>query len=172
MLYKQKYLKYKNKYIDLKKQLGGSEANIPPVKGLNSNAPEYKPKATSSQVKGLNREASAFEPRVSTLEAASSQLKGLNSKASEFKPQQLRTPSINPYSMMDEQLSLEQVLKGMTIWAAFAAFEENKRGTITKGKEATFFIVQRPIKNETMFTPNFAHKTYILGKMVYSDDEL
>ena len=74
--------------------------------------------------------------------------------------------------LIDEQLSLEQVLKGMTIWAAFAAFEENKRGTITKGKEATFFIVQRPIKNETMFTPNFAHKTYILGKMVYSDDEL
>lgn len=74
--------------------------------------------------------------------------------------------------LMDEQLSLEQVLKGITIWAAFAAFEENKRGTITKGKEATFFIVQRPIKNETMFTPNFAHKTYILGKMVHSDDEL
>ena len=74
--------------------------------------------------------------------------------------------------LMDEQLSLEQVLKGMTIWAAFAAFEENKRGTITKGKEATFFIVQRPIRNETTFTPNFSHKTYILGKMVYSDDEL
>jgi predicted amidohydrolase YtcJ len=74
--------------------------------------------------------------------------------------------------LIDEQLSLEQVLKGMTIWAAFAAFEENKRGTITKGKEATFFIVQRAIKNETIFTPNFAHKTYILGKMVYSDDEL
>jgi len=74
--------------------------------------------------------------------------------------------------LIDEQLSLEQVLKGMTIWAAFAAFEENKRGTITKGKEATFFIVQRPIKNETIFIPNFAHKTYILGKMVYSDDEL
>ena len=74
--------------------------------------------------------------------------------------------------LMDEQLSLDQVLKGMTIWAAFAAFEENKRGTIKKGKEATFFIVQRPIRNETTFTPNFAHKTYILGTMVYNEDEL
>jgi hypothetical protein len=74
--------------------------------------------------------------------------------------------------LMDEQLSLDQVLKGMTIWAAFAAFEENKRGTITKGKEATFFIVQRPIRNEMTFTPNFAHKTYILGNLVYSEDEL
>ena len=73
---------------------------------------------------------------------------------------------------VNESLSLEQVLKGMTIWAAFAAFDENLRGTISKGREATFFIVQRAIKNETIFTPNFADKTYVLGKLVYSGDEL
>jgi len=84
MLYKQKYLKYKNKYIDLKKQLGGSEATA------------FKPKTV------LNPGATAFKPRVSTLEAASSQVNGLNSKAPEFKPKK----PINPYSMMHDQLSL------------------------------------------------------------------
>ena len=74
--------------------------------------------------------------------------------------------------LIAEQLSIEQVLKGMTIWAAFAAFEENNKGTISKGKEATFFIVKRPIRNETTFTPNFAYSTYISGKMVYKEDEL
>ncbi len=74
--------------------------------------------------------------------------------------------------LIEEQLSLEQVLKGMTSWAAFAAFEENNRGTISKGKEATFFIVKRPIRNETTFSPNFAYSTYISGKMVYKEDEL
>ena len=74
--------------------------------------------------------------------------------------------------LIEEQLSLESVLKGMTIWAAFAAFEENNKGTISKGKEATFFIVKRPIRNETTFTPNFAYSTYIRGKVVYKEDEL
>jgi predicted amidohydrolase YtcJ len=74
--------------------------------------------------------------------------------------------------LIEEQLTLEQVLKGMTSWAAFAAFEENNRGTISKGKEATFFIVKRPIRNETTFSPNFAYSTYISGKMVYKEDEL
>ena len=74
--------------------------------------------------------------------------------------------------LIEEQLSLEQVLKGMTSWAAFAAFEENNRGTISKGKEATFFIVKRPIRNEMTFSPNFAYSTYISGKMVYKEDEL
>ena len=74
--------------------------------------------------------------------------------------------------LIEEQLSLEQVLKGMTSWAAFAAFEENNKGTISKGKEATFFIVKRPIRNEMTFSPNFAYSTYIRGKMVYKEDEL
>ena len=74
--------------------------------------------------------------------------------------------------LIEEQLSLEQVMKGMTIWAAFAAFEENNKGTISKGKEATFVVVKRPIRNETTFTPNFAYSTYISGKMVYKEDEL
>jgi predicted amidohydrolase YtcJ len=74
--------------------------------------------------------------------------------------------------LIEEQLTLEQVLKGMTSWAAFAAFEENNRGTISKGKEATFFIVKRPIRNETTLSPNFAYSTYISGKMVYKEDEL
>ena len=74
--------------------------------------------------------------------------------------------------LIEEQLSLEQVLKGMTSWAAFAAFEENNKGIISKGKEATFFIVKRPIRNEPTFSPNFAYSTYIRGKMVYKEDEL
>lgn len=74
--------------------------------------------------------------------------------------------------LSDEQLTLEQVLKGMTIWAAFAAFNENSTGTIEKGKDATFFIAQREIKNDEQFLQNFSFATYILGKRVYSEDDL
>lgn len=46
---------------------------------------------------------------------------------------------------MENALSREQALKGMTIWAAFAQFEENARGSIEAGKFADFIVLDRDI---------------------------
>lgn len=46
---------------------------------------------------------------------------------------------------MENALSREEALKGMTIWAAFSCFEEKKRGSIEKGKDADFVILAKDI---------------------------
>ncbi len=69
---------------------------------------------------------------------------------------------------IEEKISLEQCLKGMTIWAAFAAFQENELGTLEKGKDATLFIAESPIRASDSYNPNFAYSTFINGKKVYS----
>lgn len=45
----------------------------------------------------------------------------------------------------DQLLTREQALRGMTIWAAYACFQEDKRGTIQKGKDADFVILDEDI---------------------------
>jgi len=67
-----------------------------------------------------------------------------------------------------EQISLEDCLKGMTIWAAYASFQEKQLGTLEKGKDATLVIFDRPIESTGVYSPNFAHTTFIKGKKVYS----
>lgn len=42
-------------------------------------------------------------------------------------------------------LSREDALKGMTIWAAYAAFEEQEKGSIEKNKYADFVVLDRDI---------------------------
>jgi len=45
----------------------------------------------------------------------------------------------------DQRLTREQALRGMTNWAAYACFQENKRGSIKKGKDADFVILDEDI---------------------------
>src|SRR6476620_11144390 len=42
---------------------------------------------------------------------------------------------------MENALSRVETLKGMTIWAAKAAFEEREKGSLENGKAADFIIV-------------------------------
>jgi predicted amidohydrolase YtcJ len=63
-------------------------------------------------------------------------------------------------------------MRGMTIWAAFASFDENRIGSLKKGKQATFVIFEKPLRSQANFIQNFAWKTFIRGEMVYSNDEL
>ena len=46
---------------------------------------------------------------------------------------------------MENSLSREEALKGMTIWAAYSCFQEYKRGSIEKGKDADFIIMEEDI---------------------------
>lgn len=62
-------------------------------------------------------------------------------------------------------LSREETLKGMTIWAAYANFEADEKGSIEAGKFADFIILNQNImeipENEIPFTT--VNNTYING---------
>lgn len=51
---------------------------------------------------------------------------------------------------MENAITREQALRGMTIWAAFSCFQEKKRGSIEKGKDADFVIME----DDIMTAPN------------------
>ncbi len=74
--------------------------------------------------------------------------------------------------LKSEALSIDEVMYGMTKWAAFASFDENRFGTLTKGKQASFVIFENKIESNPIFQQNFSWKTFIRGKLVYASDEL
>lgn len=49
---------------------------------------------------------------------------------------------------MENALSREEALRGMTIWAAYSFFEENNRGSIEIGKAADFVVLESDIMTE------------------------
>lgn len=69
-----------------------------------------------------------------------------------------------------ESLTLEECLKGMTLWASLASFQENFTGQLATGMDATFAIFERKIQVSNLFQHNFALHTYINGVKVYSVD--
>ncbi len=66
-------------------------------------------------------------------------------------------------------LSREETLKGMTIWAAYANFEEKEKGSIELNKVADFVILDQDImKVQIKEVPNIKiDGTYINGEKVY-----
>ena len=48
---------------------------------------------------------------------------------------------------MNNALSREETLRGMTIWAAKAAFEEKEKGSLEKGKAADFIMLDTDLMN-------------------------
>ncbi len=66
-------------------------------------------------------------------------------------------------------LSREEALRGMTIWAAYASFEEKEKGSLEKGKFADFVILDDDImkcSSEKIFGVKVL-STYINGEQVY-----
>tara|TARA_B100000787_G_scaffold170137_1_gene164265 strand:+ start:12710 stop:14320 length:1611 start_codon:yes stop_codon:yes gene_type:complete len=70
---------------------------------------------------------------------------------------------------IENVLSREETLKGMTIWAAYSNFEENEKGSIEVGKLADFAILSQDIMTidgENIPTTK-ATATYVNGEKVY-----
>jgi predicted amidohydrolase YtcJ len=70
---------------------------------------------------------------------------------------------------MENALTRQEALRGMTIWAAKSNFEENEKGSLEKGKFADFVILDKDIMTigatEILNTSVLA--TYINGEKVY-----
>ena len=75
---------------------------------------------------------------------------------------------------IENALSREETLKGMTIWGAYFNFEENEKGSIEKGKSADFIIIDQNIMEiEAAKIPNTkVLKTFVDGELVYQKDAL
>lgn len=67
-----------------------------------------------------------------------------------------------------EGLTLDECLKGMTIWPAYASFSEERTGSLEEGKEATFVIFETKVKSSAVFRENYSYMTFVKGKKVYS----
>lgn len=68
-----------------------------------------------------------------------------------------------------EAISREDALRGMTIWAAYANFEENEKGSIEVGKFADFTVLDTDIlkADEKEIPKTKVLATFINGKKVY-----
>ncbi len=69
----------------------------------------------------------------------------------------------------ENALSRENTLKGMTIWGAYANFEEHEKGSIEPGKFADFIILDNDIMKCTMDkVPSVkVRSTYVNGECVF-----
>jgi predicted amidohydrolase YtcJ len=70
---------------------------------------------------------------------------------------------------MDNAMTREETIRGMTIWAAKSNFEENEKGSLEKGKFADFIILDNDLmiaeKKEILKTNVIA--TFINGEKVF-----
>jgi len=71
---------------------------------------------------------------------------------------------------IDEALTREEALRGMTIWAAKAAFEEKEKGSLETGKFADFVVCGSDLMTEPEenLSAVRVEQTWSGGKLVYS----
>jgi predicted amidohydrolase YtcJ len=72
---------------------------------------------------------------------------------------------------MSEALEREDALRGMTIWAAKASFEEQEKGSLEPGKFADFVVCDKDLITEPeAFIPAIkVEQTFLAGERVYSN---
>lgn len=70
---------------------------------------------------------------------------------------------------MENALSREETLKGMTIWNAIANFEESEKGSLEKGKFADFIVLDKDLMSveENQILSTKVAATYINGEKVF-----
>jgi predicted amidohydrolase YtcJ len=69
----------------------------------------------------------------------------------------------------DQKMTREEALQSMTIWAAYAGFQESVLGSLTSGKYADFVVLDRDIMRvpDTEILGTRVLSTWIAGKRVY-----
>jgi predicted amidohydrolase YtcJ len=67
-------------------------------------------------------------------------------------------------------MTLDEVLRGYTIWAARAAFEEDSKGSLEDGKLADFVILSAALSENAPSDILTTHveATYVGGQRVYA----
>jgi hypothetical protein len=72
---------------------------------------------------------------------------------------------------MENALTREQTLRGMTIWAAKANFEEKEKGSIEIGKFADFILLDQDLMtvSEDLLLKTKVLKTFLNGEKVFGD---
>lgn len=70
---------------------------------------------------------------------------------------------------MENALSRENTLRGMTIWGAYANFEEKEKGSIEIGKVADFIVLENDIMKTdlTKIPDTKVTQTFVNGQLVY-----
>ena len=70
----------------------------------------------------------------------------------------------------DQVMTRDEALRAMTIWPAYAAFQEKELGSLTPGKYADFVVLDRDIMQvpPTEILSTRVEATYIGGKIVYA----
>ena len=99
-------------------------------------------------------------------------------------PYEPLNPTLTMYSAMrqdkravrnkqGQEMTSVQALKSMTIWAAFAQFDEKTKGSIEVGKNADFIVTNENLT--TIYKPNLPEvkivSTYLCGQKVYDSTE-
>ena len=69
----------------------------------------------------------------------------------------------------EQKMTREEALQSMTIWPAYAAFQESELGSLTPGKYADFVVLDRDIMRipDTEILGTMVVSTWIGGKRVY-----
>jgi hypothetical protein len=69
----------------------------------------------------------------------------------------------------EQRMTRDEALKAMTIWPAFAAFQEHDLGSLAPGKYADFVVLDQDIMRAPVETILATHvlSTWVGGKMVY-----
>jgi predicted amidohydrolase YtcJ len=72
----------------------------------------------------------------------------------------------------EQKMTRDEALKAMTIWAAFAGFQEQVTGSLTPGKYADFVVLDRDIMTvpESEILGTHVTATYIAGRSVFERD--
>lgn len=75
--------------------------------------------------------------------------------------------------MMENALSREETLRGMTLWAAKASFEEKEKGSLEKGKFADFIILNQDLMAVplTDILKTKVEATFVGGEKVFERKE-
>lgn len=73
---------------------------------------------------------------------------------------------------MENALSRQQAIRGMTIWAAYSNFEEKEKGSLEAGKYADFVILDTDLMNckENAILKTKVLSTFINGENVFSSN--